>query len=289
MSVSIVVASCSAIPSTNDAFRVNGTGYSNDKFNAVIEALATGEQFKITDGKVNSDTYSTILRTLVRYESYRQWATDIGLTESAADKAAAKAKAESSQDWNVYPDALRELVVNLNTADLVMARAQVPAREDLKAMYERAPASTGAICMSHIIVATKAEADRVIDRLDAGEKFADVAKDVSIEPAAKESGGSLGMSPTNPCQRIQDAQLSLDGDFMTAAVNAKTGVPTGPVKTSFGWHVIVNRPFDEIEESLRETISEGPGVLMLSGWMTTADIEIDSKFGYWNTARGVIE
>lgn len=287
--MSLVAASCSAISPSNNAFSVNGTGYSNDKFNDVIEALATGEQFKITNGKVNADAYSTILRTLVRYESYRQWASEIGLTESAADKAAAKAKAESSQDWNIYPEALRELVVNLNAADLVMARAQVPARDELKAMYERAAASTGAICMSHIIVATKAEAEQVIQRLDSGEKFADLAKEVSIEPAAKESGGALGTSPTNPCQRVQDAQLSLDGDFMTAAVNAKTGIPTGPVKSSFGWHVILNRPFDEIEEPLRETISDGPGVLLLSGWMTAADIEIDSKFGYWNTARGAIE
>lgn len=285
----VVAASCSAIPSSTDAFRVNGTGYSNSDFAELVEVLSTGDQFKISNGKVNADTYSTLLRTLVRYEAYRQWSAGIGLDETAADRAEAESKARSSQDWDAYPPTLQELVVNLNAADIVMARAGLPSRDELEKMYERSPASTGVVCLSHVIVRNRDEAVRVLDRLDRGEKFADVAAEVSIEPSAAETGGSLGASPTNPCQRLQDAQLTLDGDFVTAAVGARAGVPTGPVKSSFGWHVILNRPFDEIAVPLAETLSDGTGVLLLGGWMATADIEIDSKFGTWNAARGAIE
>ena len=285
----VVTASCSAIPSSGDAFRVNGSAYANSDLTELIEELSTGDQFKISNGKVNADTYSTILRTLVRYESYRQWSASIGLAESTADRAEAESKAAQSQDWDSYPPALQELVVNLNAADLVIGRAGVPSRDELGEMYERSPASTGVVCLSHVVVRTRDEAVRVLDRLDRGEKFADVAADVSIEPSAAETGGSLGASPTNPCQRLQDAQLTLDGDFVTAAVRARAGVPTGPVKTSFGWHVILNRPFDEIATPLAATLADGTGVLLLGGWMATADIEIDSKFGTWNSARGAIE
>lgn len=285
----VVTASCSAIPSSDDAFRVNGTAYPNSELTELLEVLSTGDQFKISNGKVNADTYSTILRTLVRYESYRQWSASIGLAETAADRAQATSTAEATQGWDSYPPALQELVVNLNTADLVIGRAGVPSRDELETLYERSPASTGIVCLSHVVVRTRDEAVRVLDRLDRGEKFADVAADVSIEPSAAETGGSLGSSPTNPCQRLQDAQLTLDGDFVTAAVRARAGVPTGPVKSSFGWHVILNRPFEEIAEPLGATLSDGTGVLLLDGWMATADVEIDSKFGTWNPARAAIE
>lgn len=289
VAAALVTASCSAIPPTRDAFTINGTGYPADKFAQFLEALSTGGQFQVSNGKVNSETYSTILRTLVRHRSYLQWAEDAGLEETAQDRADAQARAQATPSWTEYPDAVKEVVVDLNAAEIVIARATLPTNDELRAMYERAPASTGALCMSHIIVATKSQAQDVMARLDAGEKFADLAREVSIEPAAKDTGGALGNSPDNPCQTVQDAQISFDGDFVTAVVGARAGVPTGPVKSSFGWHVVLNRPFDEIGESLRATISENTGNSLLTGWMTSADIELDPRYGTWNTARGAIE
>ncbi|MFM8626562.1 MAG: peptidylprolyl isomerase [Actinomycetota bacterium] len=287
--ISLVAASCSAVPPTGDAFRVNGMGYPEEKFSVFLEALSGGGQFQVTNGKVNSETYTSILRTLVRYESYRQWASDLGLAESAQDRAAAEARAATTQNWDTYPEPIKEVIINLNAAERVISRAAVPAEDVLRRMYETAPASSGALCASHIIVNSRAEAEAVMARLDAGEKFADLARKVSIEPAAEESGGSLGISPDNPCQRLQDFQAGLDLDFVTAVVKARAGVPTGPIQSSFGWHVVLNRPFDEIGDALRSTIADSAGNSLLSGWMTGAEIEIDPKFGTWNTARSAIE
>ena len=289
VAASLVAVSCSALPPTGDAFRVNGTGYPDDKFATFLEALSGGGQFQITNGKVNAETYSTILRTLVRYESYRQWSAELGLAESAQDRAEAEARAAATQGWENYPEPVKEVIVDLNTAERVIARVGMPAGDELRRMYEQAPASTGAVCASHIIVRTNGEAADVLRRLDRGEKFADLAREVSIEPAAKESGGALGISPDNPCQRLQDFQVGLDGDFVTGVVGARAGIPSGPIKSAFGWHVVLNMPFDEIEDALRETISDNTGNMLLSGWMAGADIEVDPRFGTWNVARSAIE
>lgn len=286
---SLVAASCSAVPPTGDAFRVNGTGYSDDKFAVFLEALSGGGQFQVTNGKVNAETHSTILRTLVRYEAYRQWSAELGVSESAQDRAEAEARAAATQGWDAYPEPVKEVIIDLNTAERVIARVGVPTGDELRRMYERAPASSGAICASHIIVRTRSEAEDVLRRLDRGEKFADLARKVSIEPAAEETGGTLGISPGNPCQRVQDFQVGLDGDFVTGVVEARAGIPTGPVESAFGWHVVLNMPFDEIEDALRETISDNTGNALLSGWMTGADIEVDPRFGTWNAARSAIE
>ncbi|HDZ59162.1 MAG TPA: hypothetical protein ENH44_00055, partial [Actinobacteria bacterium] len=50
--------------------------------------------------------------------------------------------------------------------------------------------------VSHILVATPEEAQAVKARLDAGEDFATVAKEVSTDPGSKDKGGSLGEVPS---------------------------------------------------------------------------------------------
>lgn len=82
---------------------------------------------------------------------------------------------------------------------------------------------------AHILVATEAEAIKVRERVTTGgEDFNTVAKEVSTEPAAKESGGDLGFF--GPGQMV--------APFETAAFALKDGEISQPVQTDFGWHII---------------------------------------------------
>ncbi len=64
-------------------------------------------------------------------------------------------------------------------------------------------------------------------RLQAGEDFGQVARELSEGPSASK-GGELGsFSPG-----------SLDPDFESAALGAEVGEIVGPVRTRFGWHVL---------------------------------------------------
>ena len=80
---------------------------------------------------------------------------------------------------------------------------------------------------SHILVETKAEADRI--RAEATlDNFAELAGENSTDEGSKEQGGSLG--------QIQRGQLV--PPFEKVAFALKDGEISDPVKTQFGWHVI---------------------------------------------------
>ena len=99
---------------------------------------------------------------------------------------------------------------------------------------------------SHILVATEAEAAEVRAKLDAGTPFKDAAREFSTCPSAK-SGGSLGSF--EPGQMVPEFDAVVFDD--SVALNAVAG----PVKTDFGWHLIV------VEERFTNDLrSEGSSV-----------------------------
>jgi peptidyl-prolyl cis-trans isomerase C len=81
----------------------------------------------------------------------------------------------------------------------------------------------------HILVADKDAAETAIARLDDGESFAEVARDVSLDEATKQEGGDLGFV-------AQDAILKEIGD---AATLLEPGEYTSePVQSAFGFHIV---------------------------------------------------
>jgi parvulin-like peptidyl-prolyl isomerase len=136
-------------------------------------------------------------------------------------------------------------------------------------------------------VKTEDEAKKVLEELNGGAKFADVAAKSSTEPGADKSGGAL-KNGEDDCQSLNSLQGSFDPGFLVGAVNAKAGVPTGPVKSQFGFHIILNHEFDDVKESVAKVVSQSPGNVLLSGWMTNAKISVNSKYGTWNGALSTI-
>ena len=65
-------------------------------------------------------------------------------------------------------------------------------------------------------------------------------------------------------------------------------VPTEPVHSQFGYHVILARPFDEVGEDLTELIATAPGDAALTGRLATGDITVDPRYGRWDAARGSV-
>jgi peptidyl-prolyl cis-trans isomerase C len=80
----------------------------------------------------------------------------------------------------------------------------------------------------HILVATEPFAEKVIARLQAGEKFEDLAKVESMD-TSKNQGGDLGW--ITPDRVVPD--------FAKALMDLKPGEYTKkPVQTQYGWHII---------------------------------------------------
>lgn len=82
----------------------------------------------------------------------------------------------------------------------------------------------------HILVKTKAEAEKIIKQLDKGGDFAKLAKKDSTDKGSAKQGGELGWF--KPKQMVPA--------FSAAVAKLKKGHYTEkPVKSKFGWHVIL--------------------------------------------------
>jgi len=100
----------------------------------------------------------------------------------------------------------------------------------------------------HILVEEEAEAIAVRERLEAGEEFADIAREVSQDPGSARNGGDLGFFTAG----------RMVAPFSEAAFALEPGEVSEPVETQFGWHVIKveerrETPMPEFEE-MREQI-----------------------------------
>ena len=63
-------------------------------------------------------------------------------------------------------------------------------------------------------------------------------------------------------------------------------MPTDPVQSEFGWHVILVRPYDEVADDLLTLVSTAPGDAALTGELATADVSVDPRYGRWDPVRG---
>lgn len=102
----------------------------------------------------------------------------------------------------------------------------------------------------HILVATEAEANDVLARLNAGEDFSALAAELSLDESNASLGGQLGEHGTVSNQFVPE--------FSAAMAALPVGQYSDPVQTSFGFHIIEvtaiippgMRPFEEVKESL---------------------------------------
>jgi peptidyl-prolyl cis-trans isomerase C len=109
----------------------------------------------------------------------------------------------------------------------------------------------------HILVASEAEAKKIITELKAGAEFGALAKQYSKDPSAAQQGGDLGFFKKD----------EMVPEFADAAFALQPGqISEQPVHSQFGWHVIlvVERrradppSYDQARDQLRQKmIQEG--------------------------------
>ena len=110
--------------------------------------------------------------------------------------------------------------------------------------------------MYHILVADEAKAKEIKTKLDNGSNFGDLAKEYGTD-GTKTTGGSLGY--------VEYDTQNMDSDFMAAAKKLKDGEISGPVKTQFGYHIIMVKnvhndkyvqPFDDVKSEIESTLAQ---------------------------------
>jgi parvulin-like peptidyl-prolyl isomerase len=153
--------------------------------------------------------------------------------------------------------------------------------DGLRKAYEDNLGDYTVIQVDHILVKTKAEAQKVYEQVTAPgatrDDFLSLAKQVSIDPTAAQNSGSLGSAYA----------ATYDQDFATAALALEPGETSKPVKTQFGWHVIhmVDKEVTPFEQ-VRDQLLQQQAAQAFSLWMQQQDdegaIEVNPTYGRYD-------
>jgi peptidyl-prolyl cis-trans isomerase C len=193
---------------------------------------------------------------------------------------AAKEGLDKSGD-TVYVLELTRLNVLQQAVEERYLKDRKPTEQELRAEYETQIATAPKIeyHARHILVATEPFAQRIVERLDKGEKFDALAKSESMDPS-KNNGGDLGWFTTD----------RMVPEFSGAVTALKPGEYTHkPVQTQFGWHVIqlldtrelTPPPFDQVRQRLEQVVQAKKFRIYTDELMHNAKIErfVDQSSG----------
>jgi foldase protein PrsA len=153
----------------------------------------------------------------------------------------------------------------------------------LQQQYRRNMAQFTTLHAEHILLKTKAAADKVyqqVTRPGATEQdFLALAKRVSTDPSAAQTSGDLGDVPVS----------GLDQTFVQAALALKPGEISKPVHTQFGWHVIrlVStgvQPFDQVRAQLQQQLSQQTFQTWVNEQLTQAHVSVNPRYGRWDVS-----
>jgi len=115
--------------------------------------------------------------------------------------------------------------------------------EELKKLYDEQVPKGSEYKARHILLKDEDEAKKLIAELDKGADFSELAKEHSTGPSGK-SGGELGwFSPKQMVAPFSEAVATLEKGTYTKE----------PVKTQFGWHIIM---LDDVRESTPPAFDE---------------------------------
>ena len=277
------IAGCGGSSSVNDAATINYTDatgkhtihITRDEFQSELKTLTSnkkfmdllakqGDRFKVTTKEgVSSELAALWLTTLIRQKIIDAEFANQKLTVTQKDRDSALSDEEgqngfgSKEVFTAFTKKLQDTLIE---------------REARLIAVSSGCASGKAV--GHILVSKKTDADLIYAALQKGARFADVAKAKSIDTGSAQQGGLLGCLSTGEFVK----------EFQDAADNAPLDTPTQPVKTQYGYHVIIVRkwlPADSQNPALAQGLQQA-AFSALNARLAAAKIKIDPRYGTWD-------
>ena len=183
----------------------------------------------------SEEAKKNLLEQLISFELFNKFGKELELDKTEEYKEAVA---------SITKEVLTSMAMNKALADVTVTD------EEAKKYYDE---NTGAfsvpptVSARHILVETEEEANNVKNEIDNGLSFADAAMKYSKCPS-KEQGGNLG----------EFSKGMMVPEFEKASFEAEVGVISEPVKTQFGYHLIVVdsknegsiKSFEEVKDSI---------------------------------------
>lgn len=190
--------------------------------------------------------------------------------------------AQGITDQRVRLVATQRAVIDALGDELARVAPEMTA-EEVEEVFERSLVRlTESVCTTHVLLETREEAEAVLERALAGEPMTELARELSIEPNAPESGGELGCLPAS----------TFVSEYAEAVVRAELMTPFGPVESQFGHHVILVTDRSEVrledhEADIRAGNRERRQDAAIEEWFlriaAESDVHVEPRYGTWTT------
>ncbi|AQR97963.1 MULTISPECIES: peptidylprolyl isomerase [Clostridium] len=202
-----------------------------------------------------------LIEQLISFELMSKFGKEIGLNETQEYKEAME---------NISKEVITSMAINKVLADVTVTDEEVKNYYDNNKEAFSSPATVSA---RHILVETEEEAKNAKEEISNGSiSFGDAAMKYSTCPS-NQQGGNLG----------EFSKGMMVPEFEEAAFNAEIGKITEPVKTQFGYHLIVVDAKNEASvKSFEEVKSNVLNELLKQNQHTKYDQmlkELEGKYG----------
>ena len=295
----------------NTAAIVNGNRISQKKVDQILPVVRA---VAVNQGLSDTEIQRQAVLSAIGNELFREVAKQRHIEPTTTDIEQAYQQILSSSPYNGDVSTLRQAAAGsgytlatlrtdfiynrLITNRLESELAPPPTADQIAAVYKQQSAQFRQVMVKHILFAVSAgttdaqalkKANDALAQLKAGADFATLAKKLSDDPGSKSSGGVLqGWIPV----------AQLDQSFGAAAWAAPIGKLTGPVRSQFGYHIIVTlkkriQPLAEVEAQIKQSLEGQAGPQALSDFITTiikkSKIVVNPRYGDWDaTTQSVV-
>jgi parvulin-like peptidyl-prolyl isomerase len=307
----VIALSLSACGSASpDAAHVGSDTISRSDFESELSAYAKNTKFNDSltasgqtgtgaeSGTVSNDFARSTLQADILFTLIRQEVAKRGLTVVPNSDAIVQAQTITRFDQSGNPDVFHAFPTGFQDralrqmADLVTLQNSLgggPIDDaKVKATYDADPRQFATLCASHILLTNEADAQAVVKDLQGGADFSKEAALKSTDQGSVTKGGQL-VNDDGTCPNASD----FDSDFAKAALAAQPGVPTQPVQTQYGWHVILvksvtEEPLDKVQDKVRASLNRdvqnkaAPEINQLLSTGLGQRITVDPRYGVWD-------
>ena len=258
------------------------------------QGLQPGEAIKgAGSGTVSSAFAARMLTRRIYLELIHQEVARRKLRVTSADLAQGREEAQATfgdaKLFAKFPKSYRDEQARANAEVAVMQRAASTetTEADLREYYDANTPQFQGRCISHILVESKEEADKLRAEIEGGGDFGALAQERSTDPQSGRNGGFLGCyQEGEPLQFVEP--------FKTEAEKLPVGQLSPVVQTQFGFHLITvtgERSFESVKEEIRSQLEQQGGQQafneLLLGLVRKAKIEVNPRFGTFSKEQPI--